>query len=249
MLQPEVGGSVSNGDFDSPVSALKIRKIILPIDFPNTSHGLLHQAAALAHHFDSEVVVLHVTTALSHESGANENGLKLAGSGMLRKSIIGTQKNLDRSLGPEFRGLAIQSVVIKANPVQAFMQVAQAQKADLIMMSSHGLTFSQFLLHPGIAKVNDCPIWTSFQVEESLIQKFTIRNILCAVDFDPHSHTTVSWAAQMAAEFGARLTLAHRHCLIEALGTWRQLRRSRMESGACRRGFSASREATARYGH
>jgi nucleotide-binding universal stress UspA family protein len=207
MLQSEVGGSVSNGDFDSPVSALKIKKIILPVDFPNTSLGLLHQAAALAHHFHSEVVMLHVMTELSHETGAHDNGLQISGSH--RETIIRAQKNLDRYLGREFRGLAIHRMLVNGNPVQAFVQAAQAEKADLIMMSSHGLTFSQFLLHPGTAKVNDCPIWTNPQVEESPAQEFVIRNILCAVDFDPPSHTTVSWAAQMAAEFGARLTLAH----------------------------------------
>lgn len=207
MLQPE--GSVGNWNFDSPVSALKIKKIILPVDFPNTSPGLLHQTAALAHHFHSEVVILHVLTAPSHETSARESGLELTGWGMLKKTTIGAQENLDRSLVPEFGDLAIQSVVVKGNPVQAFVQVAQAEKADLIMMSSQGLTFSQFLLHPGIAKVNDCPIWTSPQVEESPVHEFVIRNILCAVDFDPHSHTTLSWAAQMAAEFGAHLTLAH----------------------------------------
>ena len=39
---------------------LNIRKILLPVDFPNTSLHVIHQAATLAHHFHSEIVMLHV---------------------------------------------------------------------------------------------------------------------------------------------------------------------------------------------
>jgi nucleotide-binding universal stress UspA family protein len=46
-------------------------------------------------------------------------------------------------------------------------------------------------------------------LEEEPAREFSIRNILCAVDLGPHSAKTVQWAAQLAAEFGARLTLAH----------------------------------------
>jgi len=55
-------------------------------------------------------------------------------------------------------------------------------------------------------------------VEESTVQEFAIRNVLCAVDFGPRSHKTVSWAAQIAAEFGARLTLAHVTASVELWG-------------------------------
>ena len=55
-------------------------------------------------------------------------------------------------------------------------------------------------------------------MEESPVQEFAIRNVLCAVDFNPHDHKTVSWAAQMAAEFGARLTLAHVTAGVEFWG-------------------------------
>jgi nucleotide-binding universal stress UspA family protein len=131
------------------------------------------------------------------------------------------QKNLDQSLGPELAGLAIRRVLVKGDPAQAIVQTAQMEKADLIMMASHGYTFNHFLLGSVTAKVLDgteCPIWTGAHVQESPVQEFAIRNVLCAVDFGPRSHKTVSWAAQMAAEFGARLTLAHVTAGVELWG-------------------------------
>ncbi len=156
--------------------------------------------------------MMHVVTAESHAAGVPEGGSELAGWDLLAEIVKGAEKNLDKSLAPELQGLAIQSVLVKGDPARAIVETAQAQKTDLIMMPSHGYTFNRFLLGSLTAKVlnaNECPVWTSAHVEESPVQKFALRNILCALDFRSHSEETVSWAAQMAAEFDARLTLAH----------------------------------------
>ncbi len=191
---------------------LNIKKILLPVDFPDTSLHVIHQAAALARHFHSEIVMLHVLTALSHTAGVPEDGPGLAGWDMLTEITREAEKNLDRSLGPELDDLAIQRVLVKGNAAQAIVQTAEKEKADLIMMPSYGHTFSQFLLGSVTAKVlhgTECPVWTDAHVEELSVQKFAIRNVLCAVDFTTYNHKAVSCASQMAAEFGARLTLAH----------------------------------------
>src|ERR1035437_9819720 len=113
---------------------LNIKKILLPIDYPNPSLRVVHQAAALAHRFHSEIVMLHVVTALSHIAGVPEDGPELAGWDMLAEIIRGAQKNLDQSLGPELEGLAIQRVLAKGGAAQAIVRTAQEEKADLIMM-------------------------------------------------------------------------------------------------------------------
>ncbi|MBF0505716.1 MAG: universal stress protein [Nitrospirae bacterium] len=191
---------------------LNIKKILLPVDFPNPSLRVVHQAAALAHHFHSEIVMLHVVTALSQTAGVPGDGPGLAGWDMLAEIIRWAGKNLDQSLGPELADLNIKRVLAKGRTAWAIVQTAQEEKADLIMMPSHGHTFSQFLLGSVTEKVlrgTECPVWTDAHVEESPVQEFAIRNVLCAVDFTPHNQKTVSWAAQIAAQFDARLTLAH----------------------------------------
>ena len=37
------------------------------------------------------------------------------------------------------------------------------------------------------------------------MQEFAIPKVLCEVDFNRHREETVSWASQLAVEFGARL--------------------------------------------
>jgi nucleotide-binding universal stress UspA family protein len=159
---------------------------------------------------------------------------------------------MDLSLQPELQGLGIRCVLLNGNPGQAILQTAQAEEADIIMMSSCGPSFNQFVLGSVNTKAlhgDERPVWIDAHVEESeeplkglnpmLLyggigmdktqvvghekqrqpqQKFAIRNVLCAIDFGPRSREAVSWAAPIAAEFGARLTLAHVTASVDRWG-------------------------------
>src|SRR5271157_319189 len=100
---------------------LNIQKILLPVDFPNASLRVVHQAATLAHHFHSEIVMLHVVTALSQTAGVPEGGPELAGWDMLAEIVRGAEKNLDESLGPELAGLTIKRLIVKGGPARAIV--------------------------------------------------------------------------------------------------------------------------------
>lgn len=195
---------------------LNIKKILLPVDFPHVSLRVIHQAATLAHHFHSEIVMLHVVTPASQTAGGPEAGADLAGWDLLAEIVKTAQESMDQTLGPELDGLTIQRVLVKGDPARTIVGTAQREKADLIMMSPYGFTFDQFLL--GSAPGSECPVWTSAYVEEKPSQKFAIRDVVCAVDFRPQSRKTVSWAEQMATEFGAHLTLADVTASVEFWG-------------------------------
>ncbi len=66
---------------------LNIKKILLPVDFPITSLDVVHQAVILAGHFHSEIVMLHVVTALSHAAGVPEDDRASTGWDLLREVI------------------------------------------------------------------------------------------------------------------------------------------------------------------
>ena len=165
--------------------------------------------------------MLHVVRAQSHTAGVPGNDPESAGWDLLAEMLREAQENQDQSLGQELEGLAIECRLIKGDPARAIVQTAQVEKADLIMMPSHGYTFNQFLLGSVTAKVlhgSECPVWTGAHMEESPAQEFAIHNVLCAVDLGSRSEDAVLWAAQMAAGFGARLTLAHVTASVERWG-------------------------------
>jgi nucleotide-binding universal stress UspA family protein len=200
---------------------LNIKKILLPVDFPVASFALAHQTATLARHFHSEIVILHVMTARSHAAGVPEDSRELSRWDLLAAIISQARNQQDTSLGPELEGLTIRCELVNGDVAGAIVQMAQEEKADLIMMPSYSFTFYQFLLGSVTAKVlhgSECPVWTGAHAEEPPGQKFAIHNVLGAVKFGPRAEITVSWAAQMAAEFGARLTLANVTASVELWG-------------------------------
>jgi nucleotide-binding universal stress UspA family protein len=200
---------------------LNIKKVLMLVDFPNPALGVIHQAATLAHQFHSEIVILHVVTALSRGAGVPMEGHGVAGWDVVATINGEARKQSDKSLGPELDGLTIRPLVIKGDTTQAILETAEQENTDLIMMPSYGHAFDQFLVGsvtPKILYGINCPVWTDGRVEKLPTQKFMVHNVLCAVDFKPHSHKSVLWAAQMAAEFGARLTIAHVTAGVEFWG-------------------------------
>ncbi len=193
---------------------VRIGKILLPIDFQGSSKHVVHQAATLARHFHSEIVILHVVTPMSYSAAMIEGSYVPVNLGDLMKELLHqAQKQLDRSLGPELDGVAVKRVLMAGDPAITIVETARTEKADLIVMPTHGYgAFRRFLLGSVTAKVlhdSDCPVWTGAHLEEETVRDFAIRSIFCAVDLGKHSPKTVEWAAQLAADFGAQLTLAH----------------------------------------
>ena len=200
---------------------LNIKKILLPVDFPLASLHVFHQAVTLARHFHAEMLILHVMTARSHAAGVPEDSRELAGWDLRAAIIRQAENQQDSSLGPELAGLTLRCRLVDGEVAEAIVQTAQDENADLIMMPSHSFTFYQFLLGSVTAKVlhgTECPVWTGAHAPESPAQKFALRNVLGAVEFGPRAEVTVSWAAQMAAEFGAHLTLVHATSGVELWG-------------------------------
>ncbi len=191
-----------------------VQKILLPVDFQDASKTVAHQAAMLARHFQSEIVMLHVVTPLSYSAGMIEGGYVPSNLGDLYNELLRTaQKSLDSLLGPELEGLSVKRVLIEGDPATTIVQTARDEKTGLIAMPTHGYgTFRRFLLGSVTAKVlhdSECPVWTGAHLEEEPKREFAIRNVLCGIDLDAHSRKTLEWAAQLASQFGARLTLAH----------------------------------------
>lgn len=199
-----------------------MNKILLPVDLPNIQLRVVHQAAFLARHFHSEIILLHVVTPLSYPAGVLESGHELMARDLRAEVIKRAQTDLDQSLQSELDAIAVKRLLLKGDPARAITQTARDQNVDMIVMSTHGRgAFYRFLLGSVAAKVlhdSDCPVWTDTQPEEAPKREFTIRNVLCAVDLSHHSRNTVSRAAQLAAEFGARLTLVHVTASVEIYG-------------------------------
>jgi len=201
---------------------MHMNKILLPVDFPSPSPGMIHQATFLARHFHSEIILLHVVPPLNYPAGMLESGHELTARDLHAEIIQRAQKELDQSLRSELDGIAVKRLLRRGDPAKEIARMARDEKVGLIVMSTHGRgALYRFLLGSVATKVlhdSDCPVWVTAHVEQAPALEWSLHNVLCAVELNSHSLTTVSQAAQVAAEFGARLTLVHVTSSVETFG-------------------------------
>ncbi len=197
-----------------------LSKILLPVDFSERCLGAARYAASLASRFQAEIVLLHVVEPLRYDFGELEFAGVVADE-VIENRITQARRQLDTFLAPELAGARVNRVLLEGDPARRIVGYAHDEQVGLIAMPTHGYgPFRRFILGSVTAKVlhdADCPVLTGVHLEQAPeLPSIAFRSILCAVDLGPQSRKTLCWAAQMAAEFGARLLLAHAVPCIEA---------------------------------
>jgi nucleotide-binding universal stress UspA family protein len=111
-------------------------------------------------------------------------------------------------------GMPVRHVVMEGDVAQSIVDLAHSEKVGLIVMPTHGYgRFRRLVLGSVTAKVlhdADCSVLTGVHIEQMpALEPVFFRNILCAADFDVAGERAGHWAAALAAEFKANLTLVH----------------------------------------
>ena len=201
---------------------MKIKTILVPIVFSDTSRHVLHQAAWLARRFHAEMILLHVVPPLNYPAGVLEGGHEITARDLHAHIVQQSQKELDETLRPELEGIAVTRMLLRGDPAQEIVKTARDRNVDLIVMSTHGHgAFYRFLLGSVTAKIlheSPCPVWTGAHLEEAPAREFSIRSVLCSVDLTQHCRHTATLAAGMAAAVDAKLTLVHITTSVDVFG-------------------------------
>jgi nucleotide-binding universal stress UspA family protein len=203
-----------------------LSSILLPVDFSERSLGAARCAKALAAHFGSQVTLLHVLAPAPFDSGLDAPGGAMVAE-LLRSRAEQATGDLDEFLAGEWEGLDVRRVLLEGDPAARIVEFAHQQPSAIIVMPTHGYgPFRRFILGSNTAKVlhdADCPVWTGVHMPESLATAaIPLRRVLCAVDLGPRSERTYAWAAWLAGEFQAQLTLMHAlACTPDTEGSWR----------------------------
>jgi len=190
---------------------LQIHKILLPLDFHEASFGIIHLATGLARRFNSEVVLAHVVTRQDYSPHEMKQGRPLSGDELLGEIAEFAEEDLHESVQSELQGLRVKCLVRKGDAASQIVRIAQEESVNLIVMPTHGYNgFYRYLIGSVTAKVihdSDCPVLTAAHLQEGPIPDLAINHVLCGVTYSDHSRETLRWAAEVAAEFKAKLTL------------------------------------------
>jgi len=197
---------------------LEIKLILCPVDFSELSIRAYHHALSLAEHYGAKVVALHVVELFRFPSlgFAASAGLydqaceSVRESGKEQLQEFANEHRHDK-IHPELfvnQGMAADSILL----------FAQAQKADLIVMGTHGRRGYDRLM---LGSVTDrvmrnaiCPVLVVPPHDSAAPRKerghvHHLSQILFCTDFSENSERALKYALSATAEYDAELTLLH----------------------------------------
>jgi nucleotide-binding universal stress UspA family protein len=192
---------------------LEIKLILCPIDFSEFSARAYRHALSLAGHYRSTVVAQHVVEIWRYPSAA------FATSAGLYTEFCETVRARAKEQLQEFvkdhghDGIQPELVVSEGMAPDSILSFAEARKADLIVMGTHGRRGYDRLM---LGSVTDrvmrrapCPVMAVCQPPPEPRDGHRLHRILFCADFSENSGRGLSYAFSAAAEYGAELTLLH----------------------------------------
>jgi nucleotide-binding universal stress UspA family protein len=212
----------------TPKVALK--NILFATDFSQASTAALPYAAAISHHYDSMIHLVHVVPDGHAPLGTNAPDPSTLGS-IYEDAPTEAQKNMQR-LARRLKGFPHDPHVRYGKPWEAIAQIIREEKIDLLIVGTHGRTGVGKLVMGSVAEEIlrrvSCPVLTigphvrsQFSLSEkepsleTSASQIKFDRILYATDFSPYSVAAAPYAASLAEEFRSRLTMLH---VIEQYG-------------------------------
>lgn len=136
---------------------MKLNKILYPCDFSAAGRTALDTAAALARDHGATLLILHVQEpAVAYAGGELYTGIPEVDVDELRRMLLDVR--------PADAGLSVEHRLLVGSPAAAIVRTAEEEKADMIVMSTHGRTGLMRVLMGSVAeevvRKAKCPVVT-----------------------------------------------------------------------------------------
>ena len=116
---------------------MNVKKILFPTDFSGGSANALPYAADMAKHYGAKLYLLHVIQDIAEATGWYVPHVSL--DELYRDIEKNAAKEMDRYGVEELRGIKdIERIVVKGRPYDEILKFARENKADLIVIGTHG---------------------------------------------------------------------------------------------------------------
>jgi nucleotide-binding universal stress UspA family protein len=199
---------------------LEIKLVLCPIDFSEFSVSAYRHALSVAEHYQAKLVAQHVVELWRHPAAefAASAGLYEEYSQALRESAKKQlQEFVENHTHDEIQPERVVHVGVAADSILLF---AQLQKADVIVMGTHGRRgFDRLMLGSvtdRVMRTAPCPVLAaskplpgSVAAGEERGHVHHLSRILFCADFSENSERALQYAISARAEYDAELTLLH----------------------------------------
>lgn len=189
-----------------------LHRILVPVDFSETSAEAAQYAAALNVEGRGELRLLHVLPespidfSLLDPLEWRRQELLAGRSGEALKRLESFRERLPASLD-------VKLEVVEGDAAEQIVRCAQEPNVDAVVMPTRGRTRIERLLLIGSVTMKvlhalEKPVITGIRFEDHLPPQ-AVRRVLCAVDLGPASERVLCAALQMSKRYDAKLSVVH----------------------------------------
>jgi nucleotide-binding universal stress UspA family protein len=217
----------------------EIGRILVPIDFSEYSTRSLQYAIAFAGRFDSKLILLSVIeTALpAYDFGATSPALLVWGTQIKKQTRDKLIRFAEEQVPTEIN---YECIAETGDPTTEILHAASVQKADLIVMATHGRSGMQHMLLGSVAEKTigfaPCPVLVVRRVQRPFISskadqlELNLKHIVVPTDFSNDAQRALAFAETLAKKTRARLSLLHVVPVHYAVGEYDGLDFPRLEA-------------------
>ncbi|GGW37553.1 universal stress protein [Arenibacter certesii] len=178
-----------------------MKKIIVPVDFSETSEVALKTAASIAKKFGSEIFVLHMLEMSDSWMTSNEDVVQQQAVFLMRYAEMKFGEFLDK---PYLNGVKVTPIVKRHKVYSEVNAIAEKHQADLIIMGSHGTSGIKGVFVGSNAEKMVRNAHVPVLVIKDEIVDFEVRRFVFACDFGlenlPAFHKAKALTDKLAAE-------------------------------------------------
>ncbi|MCF6184137.1 MAG: universal stress protein [Bacteroidales bacterium] len=173
-----------------------LNKILLAVDFRNSSDNIVDNAIRIGRVFSSEIILIHVL-----DDDIQDKKIKL----LLNEAVIKRLKIIKNKI--ESEGIKTGEPILEFGSFyEKISKTADNINANIIIIGSaeklKGDVFKLGITAEKIIRKSDKPVWV---IKEDI--PLTVKNILCPVDFSRHSKRALKNAITIARRFNAKLII------------------------------------------
>ena len=125
-------------------------KILCPVDFSEASTHIATTTREFAKKFDAEVLVLYVAPSMIQYEIFDLPAASLPQ--LVGDIVTGAEKTMMEFVGKHFQGLKASGKVVSGDAADAIVTMAEDEKADIIIMATHGRQGLNRLLFGSVAE-------------------------------------------------------------------------------------------------
>lgn len=204
---------------------MKIRNILVPVDFSARSQHARQHAEVFARQFGAKITYLHAIPPSPAEYAAFEGGFYSGGAPAAIEMEPQVRARMREFVAQADHKHTAGCEIVYGDPAHEIERFAQEHDTDLIVMPTHGYgRFRRFLLGSVTTKVlhdAECAVFTGTHVPElAPINQEPYKRIACAVDLTEHSAETLRWALELARACEDDLIIIHAAPEVELGGTY-----------------------------